>query len=551
MPPPSPAPRPIVLIGLMGVGKSTVGKRLAARLGMAFVDSDHEIETAAGLTVAEIFQRYGEAHFRDGERRVIARLLDGGPAVIATGGGAFMHPETRALILERATRGVAGCRGGAAGRARAPACGIAPAARRRRSAREAGGARRGPQSLLCTRPHPRPQPARAARGDGDGDPEGARPLTRHAPTRIEVALGDRSYPILIEAGLLDRAAEHLVPLARDRRLAVVTDAHVAETQLPRLTQALAGVRIEPIILPPGEATKSWATLAELIDRLVALGIERGDRIVALGGGVIGDLVGFAAAILKRGCGFVQVPTTLLAQVDSSVGGKTAINVPAGKNLVGAFHQPDLVLIDPDALDTLPPREVRAGYAEVVKYGLIDDPDFFAWCEAHGAALLAGDGAARTQAIAHSVQAKARIVGEDERETTGARALLNLGHTFGHALEAETGYSERLLHGEAVACGMALAFRFSAARGLCPPQDAVRVATHLRTAGLPTTLAEAGADVPGERLAAHMAHDKKMAGGRLPFLLARGIGRTYLAGDVDMADVARFLEAERAPAQGLS
>ena len=362
--------------------------------------------------------------------------------------------------------------------------------------------------------------------------------------RVDVGLRERAYPILIEAGLLDRAAAHVSRFARQDRLVVVTDEAVAATQLPRLAAGLGDIRIEPIILPPGEATKSWAMLERLTDRLVELGVERSDRIVALGGGVIGDLVGFAASILKRGCGFVQVPTTLLAQVDSSVGGKTAINSRAGKNLIGAFHQPDLVLIDPTTLDTLPPRELRSGYAEVVKYGLIDDFDFFSWCEGNAAALLAGDGEARTHAIAHSVAAKARVVAADERETTGTRALLNLGHTFGHALEAETGFSDTLLHGEAVACGMALAFRFSAAQGLCPSQDAVRVARHLDQAGLPTTLAAAHVDADGGTLVGHMAHDKKMERGKLPFLLARGIGQTFLAKDVDLGEVARFLDGER-------
>jgi len=362
--------------------------------------------------------------------------------------------------------------------------------------------------------------------------------------RVDVGLGDRAYPILIEAGLLDRAADHLARFARNGRLVVVTDESVAAVQLPRLVTGLGEIRVDPIILPAGESTKSWAMLERLTDRLLELGVERSDRIIALGGGVIGDLVGFAASILKRGCGFVQVPTTLLAQVDSSVGGKTAINTRAGKNLVGAFHQPDLVLIDPTTLDTLPPREVRAGYAEVVKYGLIDDFDFFSWCESNAAALLAGDAQARTQAIAHSVAAKARVVAADERETTGTRALLNLGHTFGHALEAETGFSDMLLHGEAVACGMALAFRFSAAQGLCSGQDAVRVSQHLDTTGLPTTLKAAHVDADGDRLVGHMAHDKKMEGGRLPFLLARGIGQTFLAKDVDLGAVARFLDSER-------
>ena len=362
-------------------------------------------------------------------------------------------------------------------------------------------------------------------------------------TTIPVALGSRSYDVVIEAGVLARAADWLKPLSRGRRMAIVTDQNVLP-HLATLQASLtaAGVESEAIVLPPGEGTKSWAMLEQLTDRLLELGVERGDHVVALGGGVIGDLVGFACSIVKRGCGFVQIPTTLLAQVDSSVGGKTAINSRAGKNLVGAFHQPALVLIDPDVLDTLPLRHVRAGYAEVVKYGLIDDPAFFDWCEANAPALLAGDPAARAYAIAHSVAAKARIVAEDERETTGKRALLNLGHTFGHALEAEAGFSDRLLHGEGVAAGMALAFGYSAAHGLAPAADADRVAAHLRAIGLPDGVAAAGIEADGETLVAHMLHDKKMDAGKLPFLLARGIGGTYLDTSVNLADVRAFLDA---------
>ena len=268
-------------------------------------------------------------------------------------------------------------------------------------------------------------------------------------------------------------------------------------------------------------------------------------MIALGGGVIGDLVGFACSIVKRGCAFIQVPTTLLAQVDSSVGGKTAINVPAGKNLIGAFHQPALVVIDPATLATLPRRELGAGYAEVVKYGLIDDADFFAWCEANGAALLAGDAAARAYAIAHSVAAKARIVAADERETQDIRALLNLGHSFGHALEAETGYSARLLHGEAVAAGMVLAHRFSAAKGLCSAADAERVRAHLASVDLPHSLASAGINTGGAALAAHMAHDKKARGGKLPLILTRGIGQSFITDEYGLDSVADFLDAQAA------
>jgi 3-dehydroquinate synthase len=369
-------------------------------------------------------------------------------------------------------------------------------------------------------------------------------MTQLAQRSVTVGLGERSYEVRMAVGAFDTAATHLAPWLRPRAI-VVTDTHVAATQLPRLRASLetAGHSVEEIILPAGEATKSWDHLAALCDRLLALGVERGDHLLALGGGVIGDLVGFAASILKRGCGFIQLPTTLLAQVDSSVGGKTAINTGAGKNLIGAFYQPAFVLMDPSVLDTLPPRDLAAGYAEVVKYGLIDNPAFFGWCEAHGAALLAGDSDARLHAIATSVAAKAAIVGDDERETSGRRALLNLGHTFGHALEAEAGFSEYLLHGEGVAAGMALAFRYSVRRGLCSGQDAERVAAHLRYVGLPDGLAAAGISADGATLAAHMAHDKKASGGKVPFLLARGIGETFLAKDVDLADVAAFLDQE--------
>ncbi|MDB5697013.1 MAG: 3-dehydroquinate synthase [Sphingomonas bacterium] len=362
--------------------------------------------------------------------------------------------------------------------------------------------------------------------------------------QIDVSLGDRSYPVLIDSGLLSRAGEHLMPLAHGRPLAIIADATVAG-HLATLTTSLdtAGLAWRSATVPAGETSKSWATLARITDQLLEWGVERRDIVVALGGGVIGDLVGFASAILKRGTRFVQIPTTLLAQVDSSVGGKTGINTAAGKNLIGAFHQPELVLIDPLVLDTLPDRELRAGYAEVVKYGLIDDPDFFAWCERNGAALLAGDTAAREAAIARCVANKARIVAADEFETNGTRALLNLGHTFGHALEAEAGFDGSLLHGEAVAAGCALAFDFSVAQGLCPPDHAERVRAHLRSVGLPDGLAATGLGANGARLVEHMRHDKKASGGRLAFLLAGGIGQTYLERDVDLAAVEAFLDAQ--------
>jgi 3-dehydroquinate synthase len=365
--------------------------------------------------------------------------------------------------------------------------------------------------------------------------------------RVAVGLGDRAYEVAIGHGLLDEAGAWIAPFARRKRVAVISDETVWGLHGLRLTAALgaAGLTASPIVIPPGEQTKSFAGLADVTDRLLALNLDRGDLIVAFGGGVVGDLAGFAAAIYKRGIDFVQIPTTLLAQVDSSVGGKTAIDVPAGKNLVGAFHQPRLVVADLDVLSTLPEREMRAGYAEVIKYGLLGDFGFFEWLEANTGKVLAREPEALSHAVARSVEMKAEIVAEDETEQ-GRRALLNLGHTFGHALEAETGFGASLLHGEAVAAGQAIALRFSAAQGLCPSQDAARAERAIAKAGLPTRLSE----IPGhpfgaERLVAHMAQDKKAEGGRLTFILSHGIGRAFVARAVDAGVVADFLLAEGA------
>lgn len=362
---------------------------------------------------------------------------------------------------------------------------------------------------------------------------------------IPVELAGRSYEVRVGSGLLARAAEECGPLLRKARVPIVTDANVHRLWGETLARSLESKGFEPrwLIHEPGEQAKSWEGLARTVDWLLAEEVERGDHIVALGGGVIGDLTGFAASILKRGCGFIQLPTTLLSQVDSSVGGKTAINTPAGKNLVGAFHQPALVLADLDALDTLPVREMGAGYAEVIKYGILGDAHFFDWCEANGASVIASDKPAQDYAVTQSVKAKARIVAEDERETTGARALLNLGHTFGHALEAETGFSDRLLHGEGVAMGMVLAARYSARRGLISSADAQRVAAAIASAGLPSELSALGLNVSGRMLAAHMLHDKKMDAGTLPFVLLRGIGEAFLDKTVPLDDVAEFLDGQ--------
>jgi 3-dehydroquinate synthase len=364
-------------------------------------------------------------------------------------------------------------------------------------------------------------------------------------TVISVDLSNRPYDIHVRAGLLADIGSVLAPYARDSRLLVITDENVAQAVLPKFEAALrsAGLSSAHFILPAGETGKSWAQLEQLTDWLLEQHVERSDHIIALGGGVVGDITGFAAHIIKRGCAFVQIPTTLLAQVDSSVGGKTAINSAAGKNLVGAFHQPSLVLIDPELLSTLPTRQLAAGFAEVVKYGLIDDAPFFDFCADNLDSFFAGSPDIRAQAIIRSVQSKARIVAADETERTGTRALLNLGHTFGHALEADTGFSDRLFHGEAVAAGMALAFRYSVRMGLCPAEDAVRVTELLKRAGLPTSLSEAGVSAEGTALVDYMRHDKKMSAGTLPFLLARGIGQTFLSNDVALDDVAAFLDSE--------
>ena len=366
---------------------------------------------------------------------------------------------------------------------------------------------------------------------------------------IPVVLAERAYEVLVGPGLIDQAGRLLAPILPRGRTAVVTDRNVADHHGERLAAALerGGVAVDIIVLPPGEGSKSFEGLASLCDQLLALGLDRGDVITAFGGGVVGDLAGFAAAIYKRGIDFVQIPTTLLAQVDSSVGGKTAIDTARGKNLIGAFHQPRRVLADLDVLATLPPREVRAGYAEIIKYGLLGDAAFFAWLEAHAPAVMALEVEALSHAVARSVEMKAEIVAEDEREA-GRRALLNLGHTFAHALEAETGYGEALLHGEAVGAGCALAFRFSASQGLCDAGQAARAVAAIAACGLPTRLDQvAGAPFSAERLIAHMAQDKKAEAGRLTFVLVRAIGEAFVAKGVDTEAVRRFLMDEGATA----
>ncbi len=351
---------------------------------------------------------------------------------------------------------------------------------------------------------------------------------------VRIELGQRAYEVRIGQGLIERAGKEMAPLLRRSRATILTDETVAELHLASLRNGLAaeGIASSQLALPAGEKTKSWHWLAHAVDWLLEQKVERGDAVILLGGGVIGDLGGFAAAVLRRGVRYIQVPTTLLAQVDSSVGGKTGINSSQGKNLVGAFHQPTLVLADIGALDTLPKREFLAGYGEIVKYGLLGDREFFEWLEANGPGLMAGDVDLRAKAVHRSVRMKADIVARDETEQ-GDRALLNLGHTFCHALEAATGYCDRLRHGEGVAIGCVLAFETSARMGLCSQEEPVRVRTHLKAMGMKADITDIPGELPNaETLMALMAQDKKVIDGRLRFILANGIGKAIIADDVD-------------------
>ena len=541
--------RSVVLVGMMGVGKTSVGKRLAAKLGLPFVDADAEIEAGAQLTIPEIFDRFGEAYFREGERKVIARLLASGPQVLAAGGGAFMNKATRDNI---ARRGVSIWLKSDVE--------VLLARVRKKSNRPLLKTHDPEQTLrrLLAERSPIYALADITVESKDGPHEAVVDMAlrrlaemlcgaaeRTNRRIVEAPVGRRGYSILIDAGLIDKAGDEIARIAPGAKCAVVTDENVAPLYLDRLVASLdaAGIAAASIVCPPGEATKCYSEFARVSEALIEARIERRDIVVALGGGVIGDLAGFCAASLRRGVRLVQMPTTLLAQVDSSVGGKTGINSPHGKNLVGAFHQPSLVLADTDCLNTLSEREFRGGYAEVVKYGLIGDRGFFEFLEANWREVFAG-GPARAEAIATSCAAKVRVVVADETEQ-GERALLNLGHTFGHALESLTRYdTKRVVHGEAVAIGLSLAFRFSRHLGLCSGQDAMRVESHLKATGLPARIQ----DIPEFEarpldLLQAMRQDKKVEHGRIAFILARGIGESFIARDVEEANVLAFLDQE--------
>jgi shikimate kinase / 3-dehydroquinate synthase len=538
------AGRSIVLVGLMGAGKTSIGRRLAARLGLPFRDADQEIELAAGCTIPELFARYGEAAFRDGERRVIRRLLAGDPMVLAFGGGAFMDPRTREATRTDAVTIWLRC--------------TLPTLLRRVATRDNrpllnGVDREETMRRLMQLRHPVYAEADLIVDCGDESPDFTTSSVLNAlidwkpARRLHVVLASTSYDVVIGDNLLARAGALLAPQLPQKRAVVITDQNVAALHLQTLMDGLAETAISAsaIVVPGGEASKSMDTYLDVVDQLLEARVERRTAVIALGGGVVGDLAGFAAATTLRGLPFVQVPTTLLSQVDSSVGGKTGVNTRHGKNLVGAFYQPRMVLADTATLGTLPPRELKAGYAEVAKAGLIGDADLFAWCELHGQGVVSGDREAQAEAIKRACAFKAAVVGDDEREEkpSDGRALLNLGHTFGHALEAEYGYDGGLLHGEGVAIGLGLAFKLSVRLGLCPPADAERVIAHVSAVGLPADLSVLNRRFSAATLISHMRRDKKMRDGALHFVLTRGIGQAFTSADVPPDAVTDLLRDE--------
>ena len=567
--------RSIVMVGLMGCGKSSVGRRMAARLGLPFVDVDEEIEISAQKTITEIFTDHGEAFFRDGERRVIARLLANGPQVLATGGGAFINPETRCNIKQQ---GISIWL-----KAELPVLMKRVAKRDTRPLLRSSDPEGTMRNLMTAR-YPVYAQADLAVESRDVphdqivneviDALKRSPLMKRAPEKVEisqkmvergvtaalvqatapqsigprvvpVSLPGREYDCLIGTGLVANAGRLIAERIGKVKCGIVTDVNVARHHLATLEASLRenGSHAGTVVLPAGEATKSFRELQPLCESLLSMGLERGDIVIPFGGGVIGDLAGFAASLLRRGVRFVQIPTSLLAQVDSSVGGKTGINTGQGKNLIGTFHQPSLVLADTNVLSTLPVREMRAGYAEVVKYGLLGDAAFFDWLEGNWRGIFGNDIAALTQAIETSVKTKAAIVVRDEHET-GDRALLNLGHTFGHALEAWTGYGDRLLHGEGVAIGMCLAFRLSEQLGYCGQGTAERVSGHIKAVGLPTRIGDiAGGKADASELLALMGQDKKVKAGRLGFIMVRGIGQAFVTREIEPETVRAFLARE--------
>ncbi len=534
------AGRSIVLVGLMGAGKTSIGRRLAAHLSLPFRDADVEIELAAGCTISELFQRYGEREFREGERRVIRRLLSADPIVLAFGGGAFMDADTRATVRREAVSIWLRCG--------LPVLLRRVAGRMHRPLLANQNHQEVLQRLMAAR-HPVYAEADIVVDVTDDTQE---VTTGHVldalyafrpPRRLSLALTSSGYEVVAGENLLASAGALLAPVLAQKRAVVITDTTVAALHLPTLLRGLEATAVETrcITVPAGEAAKTLACYGEVVEQLLDSGVERRTTVIALGGSAVGDLAGFVAATTLRGLPFVQVPTTLLSQVDSSIGGKVGIDTRHGKNLLGAFHQPRMVLADTATLATLPRRQLAAGYVELVKAALIGDAVFFEWCEANGAAVLAGNHATQAEGILRASAFKAQAVTGDEREekTENGRALLNLGHTFGYALETELG-NNTILHGEAVGLGIGLAFRLSARLGLCAEADGERVIGHLASLGVPMELAAFGRPLSAARLLEHMHHDKKIRDRRLTFVLLRGIGNAFTHGEVPEEAVAAVL-----------
>lgn len=531
---------PIILIGLMGAGKTTIGKKLAQHLSIPFIDSDHEIEKTAGCTISDIFEQYGEAEFRRVEHEVIRRLIKQSSVVIATGGGAFMHAKTRQLLKEQTTTIWLHCN-------------VDTLLERishhtHRPLLNSGDKREILSNLITTR---YPVYAEADYTIPCHDNKIETTLTQILSTleqakkmrTLPVQLSNTQYNVLIGPNLLQQAGTLLTPILSQKKVFIVADETVASFHLHTLTNSLAlsQIEYETILIPSGENTKSLKYYEQVINTLLEKNVERQTPIIALGGGVTGDLSGFAAATILRGVPFIQIPTTLLSQVDSSVGGKTGINTPTGKNLLGAFYQPQIVIADTHTLNTLPQRELVAGYAEIVKAGLIDDIKLFEWCEKNGEKILSKDFHYLDEAVERACAFKARIIKNDEFEQhSKGRNLLNLGHSLGHTLEAELGYDGRILHGEAVALGCCLIFKLCTNMGICPQEDTDRVLRHFKAVGLPTSIRDLTIPLQVSSLMKHLQHDKKVNNKKVLFILVNGIGKTFTSQDVREEDLQELL-----------
>ncbi|MDI2090575.1 3-dehydroquinate synthase [Commensalibacter oyaizuii] len=532
--------RPIVLIGLMGAGKTTIGKKLAHYLSVPFIDSDYEIEKTAGCTIADIFEQYGENEFRRLEHQVMRRLVGQSPAILATGGGAFMHEQTRNLLKEKATTIWLHCD--------VDTILDRISHHTHRPLLNSGDKR---EILLNLMDKRYPVYAKADWIISCQHNQIETTLTQilflldkvNQMHILPIKLSNTSYNVHIGSHILQQAGPLISSLLSVKKVFIIADENVAALHLNTLTDSLnlAQISYETILIPPGENTKSIHNYEIVTNQLLERGIERKTPIIALGGGVTGDLSGFAAATTLRGVPFIQIPTTLLSQVDSSVGGKTGINTPTGKNLIGAFYQPEIVIADTHTLDTLPIRELKAGYAEIVKAGLIDDVELFEWCEKYGQYIIQKDQKYLTTAIEKACAFKARIIKNDEYEQNSkGRNLLNLGHSLGHTLEAELGYDGRMLHGEAVALGCCLIFKLCTKMGLCPESDTHRVIQHFSAIGLPTSIKGLPTKLSASNLLTHLKHDKKVKDGKILFILVNGIGKTFTSQEVTENDLYQLL-----------